>query len=132
MGHVPIRTREEHVMSATTATPNHRTTAPRIETAAEGTWKDMTATFESLRSTAGDVGDRVPGLVNGVRNSAAAGAREIDRWPEQTRRLVAAVSIGLGAGLAIAGAPRLLLGAALAPAIVVAVTGMSRAGVGST
>ncbi len=118
-------------MSATTATPSHRTTSPRIEKVAEGTRKDITATFESIRSTAGDVGDRVPGLVDGVRNRAAAGAREIDGWPEQTRRLVAAASIGLGAGLAIAGAPRLLLGAALVPAILVAVTGMRRAGVGS-
>ena len=116
-------------MSATTVTPNHRTTAPRIETAAEDTRKDITATFESIRSTAGDVGDRVPGLVDGVRYRAAAGAREIDGWPEQTRRLVAAASIGLGAGLAIAGAPRLLLGAALVPAIAVAVTGLRRAGV---
>ena len=111
-------------MSASTVTPNHPTTARRIETAAEGTRKDITATFESIRSTAGDVGDRVPGLVDGVRNGAAAGAREIDRWPEQTRRLVAAASIGLGAGLAIAGAPRLVLGVALLPAIAVAATGM--------
>lgn len=118
-------------MSATTVTPNHRTSVPRIETVAEDTRKDITATFESIRSTAGDVGDRVPGLVDGVRNRAAAGAREIDGWPEQTRRLVAAASIGFVAGLAIAGAPRLLLGAALVPAIVVGVTGMRRAGVGS-
>ena len=66
-------------MSATTATPSHRTTSPRIEKAAEGTRKDITATFESIRSTAGDVGDRVPGLVDGARTRAAAGAREIDR-----------------------------------------------------
>ncbi len=118
-------------MSATTVTRNHRTTGSRIETVAEDTRKNVTATFESIRATAGDVGDRVPGLVDGVRNRAAAGTREIDGWPEQTRRLVAAASIGLGAGLAIAGAPRLLLGAALVPAIVVAVTGMRRAGVGS-
>lgn len=118
-------------MSATTVTPKNRTTAPRIETAAEDARKEITATFESIRSTAGDVGDWVPGLVDGVRNRAAAGAREIDGWPEQTRRLVAAASIGLGAGLAIGGAPRLLLGAALVPAIVVAVTGMRRASVGS-
>ncbi len=115
-------------MSPSTITPNHPTTARRIETAAEDTRKDITATFEAIRSTAGDVGDRVPGLVDSARTRAAASAREIDRWPEQTRRLVAAASIGLGAGLAIAGAPRLLFGAALVPAIVVAVTGMRRAG----
>ena len=118
-------------MSATTVTSPQSTTSPRIERAAEGGRRDITARFESLRSTASDVGDRVPGLVDGVRNGAAAGAREVDAWPEQTRRIVAAVSIGLGAGLAIAGAPRLLLGAALVPAIAVAVSGMRRSGVGS-
>lgn len=115
-------------MSASTVTPNHPTTARRIETAAEGTRTDVTAKFESMRSTAGDVGDRVPGLVDGVRNGAAAGAREIDRWPEQTRRLVAAASIGLGAGLAIAGAPRLVLAVALLPAIAIAAIGIGRNG----
>jgi len=118
-------------VSATTVTPNHRTTAPRIKTAVEDARKDVTTTFESIRSMAGDVGDRVPGLVDDVRTRAAVGAREIDGWPEPTRRLVAAASIGLGAGLAIAGAPRLLVGAGLVPAIVVAVTGMRRAGAGS-
>lgn len=115
-------------MSANTVTPNQPTTSRRIETAAEDTRRDITARFESIRSTAGDVGDRVPGLVDGVRNGAAAGAREIDGWSEQTRRLVAAASIGLGAGLAIAGAPRLVLGVALLPAIAVAVIGISRNG----
>jgi hypothetical protein len=128
MGHVPSRTQEEDSMSASTVTPNHSTTARRIETTAEGARKDITARFETIRSTAGDVGDRVPGLVDGVRNGAAAGAREIDRWPEQTRRLVAAASIGLGAGLAIAGAPRLVLGVALLPAIAVAAIGIGRNG----
>jgi hypothetical protein len=131
MRHIRIHPPEEHVMSATTIPANRRTSAPRIKTAAEDTRKDIAATFESIRSTAGDFGERVPGLVDGVRNRAAAGAREIDGWPEQTRRLVAAASIGLGAGLAIGGAPRLLLGAALVPALVVAVTGMRRAGVRS-
>ena len=115
-------------MSATTITPNHSTTSPRVETAAEGARRDITAKLESIRSTAGDVGDRVPGLVDGVRNGAAAGAREIDGWPDQTRRLVAAASIGLGAGLAIAGAPRLVLAVALLPAIAVAAVGISRNG----
>jgi hypothetical protein len=128
MRHVPTRTREgeEDVMSASTASPTLPTPPPRIDTSAEGTGRDITARFESIRSTAGDVGDRVPGLIDGVRNRAASGAREIDGWPEQTRRLVAAVSIGLGAGLTIAGAPRLVLGVAFLPAIAVAASGMGR------
>ena len=113
-------------MSASTATPTRPTS--RNESAAEGNRSDITAGLEAIRSTAGDVGERVPGLVDGVRSAAAAGAREVDRWPEPTRRLVAAASLGLGAGLAIAGAPRLVLGVALLPAIAVAATGMARNG----
>lgn len=115
-------------MSASTATPTRPAPSPRIETAAEGNRIDIAASLEAIRSTAGDVGDRVPGLVDGVRSAATAGAREVDRWPEPTRRLVAAASLGLGAGLAIAGAPRLVLGLALLPAIAVAATGMARNG----
>lgn len=115
-------------MPANTDTPARPSTSHRIETVGEGTRKGISASLESIRSTAGDVGDQVPGLVGGVRNATAAGTREISRWPEQTRRLVAATSIGLGAGLAIAGAPRLVLGLALLPAIAVAATGMGRTG----
>jgi hypothetical protein len=127
MRHVPNRTREEDVMAASTATPTRSTTSPR-ETANEDAPRDVTARFESIRSTAGEVGDRVPGLIDGVRTRAASGMRRVEGWPEQTQRLVAAVSIGLGAGLALAGAPRLVLGVALLPAIAVATTGMRRNG----
>ena len=114
-------------MAASTATPTRSTTSPR-ETANEDAPRDVTARFESIRSTAGEVGDRVPGLIDGVRTGAASGMRKVNAWPEQTQRLVAAVSIGLGAGLALAGAPRLVLGVALLPAIAVATTGMRRNG----
>jgi hypothetical protein len=120
--------REEDVMSASTATPTRPTPSPGIEPATEGSRSDIAASLEAIRSTAGDVGERVPGLVDGVRSAATAGAREVDGWPEPTRRLVAAASLGLGAGLAIAGAPRLVLGLALLPAIAVAATGMARNG----
>lgn len=94
----------------------------------DGARREVVAGFDALRSTAGDMGDRVPGIVDGLKSGAAAGAREIEGMPESTRNLVAALSVGLGAGLAIAGAPRLLMGAALLPAITVAVTGMRRTG----
>jgi hypothetical protein len=86
MRHVPIRTyREEDLMSASTASPAPPTNSRRIDSPAGGTRRDITARFESIRSTAGDVGDRMPGLVDGVRTGAASGAREIDGWPEETR-----------------------------------------------
>jgi hypothetical protein len=119
-------------MSATrTAATKAQNTTPdaassALERRIDGARRDVAAGLESIRTTAGDVGERVPGLVDGVRSGAAAGARELEILPESTRNLIAAVSIGLGAGLAIAGAPRLLLGAAFIPAITVAATGMRR------
>lgn len=108
------------------ATPGSDAATP--ESRLDGARRDVATGLETIRSTAGDVGDRVPGLVGGIRSSAAAGTREIEALPEPTRNLIAALSIGLGAGLAIAGAPRLLLGAAFIPAITVALTGMRRTG----
>lgn len=99
-----------------------------LETRAESVRREAEAGLAAVRSTAGELGARMPELVDGIRNGAAAGAREVETLPEPTRRLVAAFSIGLGAGLAIAGAPRLLLAVAFAPAVAVAATAMRRAG----
>ena len=111
-----------------TATTTSHPDSHGIGALAEGARKDVTATIESIRSTAVDVGDRMPMVVDGIHRGAVTGAREIDAWPESTRRLVAALSIGLGAGLAIAGAPRLVLAASLVPAVAVAAIGLRRDG----
>jgi hypothetical protein len=46
--------------------------------------------------------------------------------PDENLRLLAAVSIGLGAGLFLAGAPRLVTLAALTPALLVATVALTR------
>ena len=53
-------------------------------------------------------------------------ARTVDAMPEQTRLVLAALSLGVGAGLYLAGAPRLVTMLALAPAAIVAGTWMAR------
>jgi hypothetical protein len=50
------------------------------------------------------------------------GARTIQEMPDPTQRLLAAFSLGLGLGLSVAGAPRLVVVATLAPALLVAAT----------
>ena len=75
-----------------------------------------------MRSTAGNVGDRLPDVIESVKASATEGARTVRQWPESTQRLAAAFSLGLGVGLTIAGAPRLLVAGSLVPAIAVAAT----------
>ena len=76
----------------------------------------------TVRSTVGDVGSRMPEVIDTVRDGAIEGARTLQSMPDPTQRLVAAFSLGLGVGLSIAGAPRLLVVATLAPAMIVAAT----------
>ncbi len=70
--------------------------------------------------------DRVPDAVESARAGAMDTARTVDAMPEQTRLVLAALSMGVGAGLYLAGAPRLVTLLAFAPAAVVAGTWMAR------
>jgi len=70
--------------------------------------------------------DRVPEAVESARSSAMDAARTVDAMPEQTRLVLAALSLGVGAGLYLGGAPRLVTMLALAPAAIVAGTWMAR------
>jgi hypothetical protein len=100
-------------------------TTPATQTSSDAKGDDNAqAPIETIRATAEDLGERAPEVIDNVRAGALEGARTIGAWPEPTRRVVAAFSVGLGAGLAIAGAPRLFVASALVPAIVVAVTAM--------
>jgi hypothetical protein len=108
---------------ATTTQPVSTTSgsaAPRARAALGEARSDLNVTVDAVRSAVDGIGRRVPELLDGARTGASEGARRIESWPEPTRRLVAAFSIGLGAGLTIAGAPRLLVVVALLPAAAVA------------
>ena len=118
--------------STTATTPKRRPDAASVQRVAEAARKDVATGFETIRSTAADVGDRMPALMADLRSSATAGTRTVEAWPESTRRMVAAASIGLGAGLILTGAPRLMLGVALLPALVVAFTGLREDAGGTT
>ena len=82
----------------------------------------------ALRATADQVGDRIPVVVETVRGGALEGARTIEAMPESSQRLLAAFSLGLGLGLSITGAPRLVVAATLAPAMFVAAMIIGRDG----
>jgi hypothetical protein len=70
--------------------------------------------------------DRVPEAVEAVRSSAMDAAKTVEAMPEPTRRILATLSLGLGAGLYLAGAPRLLTLIAFGPALVVGATWLAR------
>ena len=76
-------------------------------------------TVEAVRATADSVGERVPEAIETVRANARQGLDTMRSWPEPTRKLAATFSVGLGIGLAVAGAPRLVVAVSLVPAIIV-------------
>jgi hypothetical protein len=119
------------------------TTAPTIDTTIEIT-QDRDESVDETRSTVGQVRDavggaldHVPDLIETARSSAeqvaehAPAANErakvgaqrtttsLQGMPDTTLRTLAGVSVGLAAGLGLAGAPRLVILAALAPSLVV-------------
>jgi hypothetical protein len=82
--------------------------------------REVGVKVESVRAAAGDAAERMPELVRTVRTGAADAGRTIGALPEPTQRLLAVFSLGLGIGLMVAGAPRVLVGGALLPALGVA------------
>ena len=86
----------------------------------------MSDAVDALRATADQVGDRIPAVIDTVRDGALEGAHTIQAMPENNQRLLAAFSLGLGLGLSISGAPRVIVAATLAPAMFVAAMIVSR------
>ncbi len=118
----------DQTMSATMPSPaahDHPDTAGAPAMAAGGR-REAEAGIDTIRAAAADLGERMPELFDTVRTGAADGARAIQAWPEPNQRLLAVFSAGVGVGLMIAGAPRLLVAGALLPAFAVAASTMGR------
>jgi len=78
------------------------------------------------RHRAEQVAEALPGAFDSVRAGAESGVTRLQTMPDSALRLLAAASLGLGAGLRIAGAPRLVTLAGLAPASVLGFAIVSR------
>lgn len=63
--------------------------------------------------------ERTPGALRAMRDGVGAATAALQRLPDSTLRWIAATSVGVGAGLRLAGAPRLVSAAGAAPALVV-------------
>src|SRR6188768_1198960 len=75
--------------------------------------------LESARSTAERAAARVPDAADRARASVEDTTTRLQTLPDDTLRLLASASLGLAAGLFIAGAPRVATVAALVPAFLV-------------
>jgi hypothetical protein len=95
-------------------------TAGRLRAGASAAAQALPEAASRIRGTVDTVAERFPDAMESARTTAFETAESIRGLPEPTRRSLAALSIGLGIGLALAGAPRLLTMAALAPALVAA------------
>jgi hypothetical protein len=79
------------------------------------------AAVAGARVVADEVGTRLPGIASAGAGGAAESVRMLQELSDPRLRLVMAFSLGAGAGLWMAGAPRLVTLAALSPALVVGV-----------
>ena len=84
------------------------------------------AAVAGARVVADEVGTRLPGLASAGAGGAAESVRMLQELSDPRLRLLIAFSLGVGAGLWMAGAPRLVTFAALSPALVAGVAIGSR------
>jgi hypothetical protein len=78
--------------------------------------------ISKIRTGVEEVADRLPDALEAARTGAAATAGTLREMPEPTLRVLAALSVGMGIGLYVAGAPRLVTMAAFAPAVMAGLT----------
>lgn len=74
---------------------------------------------ERTRHPVAAIAARIPVVAHAARSGAQGTNSALQRLPDSTLRWLAAASIGLAAGLQVAGAPRLTRWAGMAPALVV-------------
>ena len=84
------------------------------------------AALATARVTADEVGTRLPGIASAGVEGAAESVRMLQELADPRFELLAAFSLGVGTGLWLAGAPRLVTLAALSPALLVGVAIASR------
>ena len=86
------------------------------------------AALAGARATADEVGTRLPGIASAGAGGAAESVKMLQELSDPRLQLLMAFSLGVGAGLWMAGAPRLVTLAALSPALVAGVAIASRKG----
>lgn len=94
-----------------------RSTAGQVRGAIEDAVDHVPAVLESARTGAERVAGRVPDAASRARLGVEETTTTLQTLPDSTLRLLVAASIGLAAGLQLAGAPRLFVFVAAAPAI---------------
>jgi hypothetical protein len=84
------------------------------------------AAVANARVVADEVGTRLPGIASAGAEGAAESMKMLQELSDPRLKLLVAFSLGVGAGLWMAGAPRLVTLAALSPALVAGIAITSR------
>jgi hypothetical protein len=94
-----------------------RSRAGQVRGAIEDAVDHVPGVLESARTGAERVAGRMPDAAARARLGVEETTTALQALPDSTLRLLAAASIGVATGLQLAGAPRLFIFAAIAPAI---------------
>jgi hypothetical protein len=117
--------REEHTVTASDVRQaSSEASRTVVDAAAEFATKAQdgaAAALAGARATADEVWTRLPGIATAGAEGAAESVRMLQELSDPRLELLAAFSLGVGAGLWMAGAPRLVTLAALSPALLVGV-----------
>ena len=84
--------------------------------------------MSGVREAAGTVAERLPEAAAVTRATVDEAARRMESGSDQTLIVGAAMSFGFAAGLLVGGAPRMLVTAALVPAVAMGMTLIDRSG----
>ena len=100
-------------------TDETRSTAGQVRDAVGGALDQVPGMIETARSSAEQVAEHAPEAIERARVGTQQATTSLQTMPDSTLRMLAGVSVGVAAGLGLAGAPRLVILAALAPALLV-------------
>jgi hypothetical protein len=84
------------------------------------------AALGGARAAADELGTHLPGIASAGAEGAVGSVKMLQEFSDPRLQLLVAFSLGVGAGLWMAGAPRLVTLAALSPALVAGVAIASR------
>jgi hypothetical protein len=84
--------------------------------------------MSGMRGAAGNLAERLPDAATAARATVDEATRRMEAGSDQALIVGAAMSFGFAAGLFVGGAPRLIVTAALVPAVAMGMTLLDRSG----
>ena len=103
-----------------------RTPVPPRPDRGAGARRHIAGAASAVRAGTRALVDRLPGTVRATRVGANGATNALQALPDSTLRWLAAGSVGIGAGLFLAGAPRVVVAAGVAPALAMGAAALAR------